>query len=282
MALSQRQLSELKRIIDAEANQTEKLAKRTGAAIAALYAGNMYSATAVAAITAQAADASTSANQLAAGLTAAYLAAVSGQVTGAAVGVPNLPLPPIRNGVPLTTVFERPVKLYRRRISQGVSPAEAFQQARQYADQIAAANIRLAQRETSRSVMRRLERDLGVTGYRRVVHPELSRTGTCGLCIAASDAVYKTSELMPIHDRCKCETMPIFGAEDPGNSLNNLTFKDLYGAAAAQPNARRASGTHAFDLKRVRYQVNQHGEWGPVLTVKGHKFTGPDEIAAAA
>jgi hypothetical protein len=64
------------------------------------------------------------------------------------------------------------------------------QQAMRLASAITDTNMTLAQRGRVPAAFERLEADLRVTGYRRVVHPELSRTGTCGLCIVASDQVY--------------------------------------------------------------------------------------------
>jgi len=98
-------------------------------------------------------------------------------------------------------------------------------------------------------------------GYRRVIHPELTAGGTCGLCIAASDRRYHKAELMPLHARCACTVAPIMrGGADPGNSLNNLDLGDLYEAAGS---------TSAAELKRTKWQVDAHGELGPVLAPKG-------------
>jgi hypothetical protein len=54
-------------------------------------------------------------------------------------------------------------------------------------------------RETTR---RHLAAAEDVTGYRRVIHPELSKSGTCGLCVAAADRIYYVDDLMPIHTNC--------------------------------------------------------------------------------
>lgn len=95
-----------------------------------------------------------------------------------------------------------------------------------------------------------------VTGWRRVIHPELSAQGSCGLCVAASDRVYKVNDLQPIHQRCNCIPAPILDGKDPGGVLNDLDLARLY---------KDAGSTGAKDLKRTRYQVSEHGELGPVL-----------------
>lgn len=119
---------------------------------------------------------------------------------------------------------------------------------------IAEDDVRLADRVATSDV---LDAVPGVTGYRRVIHPELSAGGTCGMCIVAADRVYSTGSLMPIHARCKCTVAPIVGEDDPGKELNAADLKAMYDAAG---------GTDAASLKRTRYQIDIHGELGPVLT----------------
>ena len=87
----------------------------------------------------------------------------------------------------------------------------------------------------------------------------MSEGGTCGLCIAASDRIYRPGKLLPIHANCRCGTAEITKSADPGNSLNNLSLGDLYEAAGS---------TAAEALKGTRWKVAEHGELGPVLTPK--------------
>lgn len=48
----------------------------------------------------------------------------------------------------------------------------------------------------------------GYETYMRVPHPEASKSGTCGLCWAASMRLYSTSHLMPLHAHCHCSVVP--------------------------------------------------------------------------
>jgi len=110
-----------------------------------------------------------------------------------------------------------------------------------------------------------------IRGYRRVIHPELSKGGTCGLCIAASDRIYSVKELKALHDRCECTVLPIVGEKDPGSGLNNLDLKTLY---------RNAGGsTSREQLKKTAYKVDEHGELGPVLVVQNNKFRNARQAA---
>lgn len=266
---------DLLRWVEQFSNQSEAIKQRLAQAILAMYVGvDFYSTAEVAAAAQQAAATSNTAALQQAGLAAAYVSLVTSLVSGENLPTPALLLPALRNGADMTDVFSRPAKLFRRLRSQGVSPDEAFRQAMRLAAQISEMNMTLAQREAYQQTFAKLEQRVGITGYRRIVHPELAKTGSCGLCIVASDQVYHTAFLLPIHGNCNCTVLPIIGEIDPGSSLNNMTLGDFYAAAG--------DSTHAHDLKRVRVVVNEHGEYGPVLGVEGQHFTGPGDLAAAA
>lgn len=109
-----------------------------------------------------------------------------------------------------------------------------------------------------------------ILGYRRLTHPERSETGVCGLCLAAADRIYTLAELLPIHGRCKCTVAPITSDYDPGES-NLVDLERLYRAAGATVDKRQS--TKGRDLKNVRYQVDEHGELGLVLSRAGDTFS---------
>lgn len=102
-----------------------------------------------------------------------------------------------------------------------------------------------------------------ITGWRRVIHPERSKGGSCGLCVAISDRLYGPTEPLEVHDECKCTTVAVKDHRDPGSKLNTADLKALYAAAGS---------TGRADLKRTRYQVNEHGELGRVLTDEKDHF----------
>lgn len=95
-----------------------------------------------------------------------------------------------------------------------------------------------------------------VSTYRRVIHPEMSKSGTCGLCIVASDRYYSTGHLLPLHNRCKCTVAPL-GKKDLGLHLNQQDLQHLYDAAGS---------TSGRDLKNIRVKEMPHGELGTILT----------------
>lgn len=100
-----------------------------------------------------------------------------------------------------------------------------------------------------------------VLGWRRVIHPERSKGGTCGLCAAASTRMYPRGELMPIHAGCSCVPTPVLPGEDVAAEMNKVDLGQLY--------TDSGGGTDSASLKRTRYGVSEHGELGPVLHAYG-------------
>lgn len=105
-------------------------------------------------------------------------------------------------------------------------------------------------------------RKSGVTRYRRIIHPELSKTGTCGLCVVAADRVYSIAALMPLHGNCHCTVLPIVGDNDPGLRLNDDDLKRIY---------KEAGGTASAKLRQTRVLTLTNSEIGPVLSAKDVK-----------
>lgn len=117
-------------------------------------------------------------------------------------------------------------------------------------------NIALAARNQAQATMAEAGKRGLITGYRRVLHAELSHKGSCGLCVAASTEIYHASHLMPLHPGCHCVPVPIGPNRDPGGAINDRDLERFY---------RDAGGTSAEKLRETRYKVDSHGEIGPVL-----------------
>ena len=121
-------------------------------------------------------------------------------------------------------------------------------------------NVALASRNQAAATMAAAA-DAGlITGYRRVLHAELSHEGSCGLCVAASTEIYRASHLMPLHPGCHCVPVPIGPNKDPGAAINDRDLGRFYSDAG---------GTSAEKLRATRYKVDEHGEVGPVLRPHG-------------
>jgi hypothetical protein len=252
-------------LIDAHARARTTIRAAVLAEIRRLWAAllNRYDDEQVAGYTAAVARAVAAGQQREANLVAAQLR------RSLAVFDVSAPLVPVRlvdapRGTDPQAVAERPVKDYRRLRLQGLEDLEAAERAERRALLVAETDLTIGMREGARQTLAPIDE---VVGFRRIIRPELSEGGTCGLCIVASDRIYRAEHLMPIHDRCKCVVAPVLaGGRDPGRSLNREDLRRLYVDAGA---------TAAAALKRTRYQLTEHGELGPVLNPAGQDPTGP-------
>ena len=156
-------------------------------------------------------------------------------------------------GIPDEDVWDRPLEQYRYRLTEDGDEGAALDAAIDRA-------ITLVEEDLSRTMRRvvteHATRAPAVVGYRRVIHPEKSQGGTCGLCIVASTRLYSTDELMPIHTRCKCDVVEVTADEDLAEVLNQDDLAQLY---------QDAGGNTAEALKKTRYRVEEHSETGPRL-----------------
>lgn len=228
-----------------------------------------YSAAAVTEIATIAASQSVAGQQAAAGLAQQYASTLVTLMRGPsprAQAPKALVLPAVRQGVDLVEVYTRPAAKYRREYAFSEDTTVATDAALSRAQELAETDHLLTRREATQQTFKAL----GINRLRRVIHPELSKSGTCGLCIAASTRTYVVDELMPIHvPFCKCTSVPVDGPDDPGATLNEKDLQGLYAAAG---------GTSAAKLKRIR--MRQHGEYGPTLVDADHSFRGPRQTAA--
>jgi len=156
--------------------------------------------------------------------------------------------------------WNRPAEQYRYARSLGAEEEEAIQIALKRVDELGDLDMQLAMRKEANRIFTATPK---ITGYRRVLHPELADSKqSCGLCIAASTRIYKKKKLLPIHDHCHCGVMPVVGDEDPGNVFNEEDLAALY---------ELAGGNTGQALSRVRYRIDEHGELGPYLVEQGAK-----------
>lgn len=171
-----------------------------------------------------------------------------------------------RSDTSMLDVYARPAEQYLWAISQGKTDAEAMKIALKRVEVLAAADLAAAERDELQMIWN-LTPD--IVGHRRIIHPELSASGTCGLCIVAATRFYSTDELLPLHNNCKCTSLPVVAGNDPGLRLNEADLKEIYAAAGS---------TAAEDLKNTRVTVKENGELGPILVREGAKFRDVTEV----
>lgn len=229
----------------------------------------------IAQVTARAGQRVAAGQRAVAGLTDAYLSRVTSLSRGVVVspaGVGPEMSVPLRVGQDSwIKVYSRLPAEYRYQMSLGKSKQDALGAVLNRAREMASMDLDLAHRDQADKFMR----TRNVARFRRVIRPELSKGGTCGLCIAAADRVYNTGELMPIHDRCKCAVIAVDDG-DVGREWNDEAITEAYKRAVSD-----AGSTSGRELKKVRYKVVEHGELGPQLRVQGQRFRGPAEVAAS-
>lgn len=261
-------------LVDRQASVQLKIENTTVAAAAGIWRGvrNWRDPDEIATAAARVGELSRSGSKSSAALTDSYMARVLSDVVGGGpvrVGV-------VRTGVPLrdgvlsySTLYERVPQTVGYVRSTGAPLGEAITQGLARSDAMIRTDLALARRlQAHDSLIRQTQ----VIGYRRVIRPYVSKTGTCGLCIAAADRVYGVEELMPLHDRCQCIVLPVTRYADPGGTLNDLDLAEVYASSTSN---------RARDLREVRVRVEMHGELGPRLVNAGHRSTTPGERTAA-
>lgn len=159
-------------------------------------------------------------------------------------------------------------------IVNGATDEQALAVAKRRAGQVIDTDISLVVREQEAHTAKKL----GVKLYRRVLHPELAKSGlSCGLCIVAADRVYSVDRFKrEIHLNCNCEMVPIDGDNDPGLKLNQADLDSLYAAAGRAVGAEgpvTGGGKKQLGaLKRVRVGITEHGELGPILVNQSGEY----------
>ena len=130
----------------------------------------------------------------------------------------------LRLGAATEDVYQRPIRQVRYLESTGVPLAEAVQTATERLEKAALTDLQLARSTASQQVMYAAPETRGqkIRGYRRVIHPELG--AVCGLCIAASDRIYRKKELLPLHPGCVIE-----GTEVSADGIRALTRRRYSG-----------------------------------------------------
>jgi hypothetical protein len=71
--------------------------------------------------------------------------------------------------------------------------------------------------------------------------------------------------------------MPIFGRTDPGHVIEPERLESVHERIEERFGVSDAGARDPIDYRDALI-VHEHGEIGPVLAVRGQKFTGPNDI----
>jgi hypothetical protein len=267
------QVTQLGNLSDQHANQRESVISQLIKALLALWQdpGSWYDSNLIAGQAARSAQLVSSAQARTRTLTRSYANTLLKTLDAAPSKLPPIVSYYPRSGVTPLQVYSRPAVQFAYARSQGASVQEAHEVANQRLQDLAHSDVMLAERDEFQKVYKAAPK---VIGYRRVIHPELSRSGTCGLCAVAATRFYKTGDLLPLHNLCDCDTMPVTEGDDPGFRLNDDDLKKIYAAAG--------DTTQGDFLKEVRISIDEHGELGPILVRQGQEFRSAKDVGRPA
>jgi hypothetical protein len=159
-------------------------------------------------------------------------------------------------GVPALTVYSRPFVSLRMALGSGALFSDALAAGIVRAKSLAGTEIALSRRATGLAAR---SGNRNITGYRRT----LSGAENCSICEVAASNRYGRGDLMPIHAGCDCGEEPIYGSPLPRVVAPDEPVDSRFGSEVP---------TSADII------VHEHGELGPVLSIRGQHFTGPNDI----
>lgn len=191
-------------------------------------------------------------------LTDAYLALVLSNQMGRTVRAAG-PLADYPRGVDPAEVYARPYVEVRTKLAAGLPLTAAKSAGRARLQDIARTDVQLARTTTARRSFQRA----GVSRYQRV----LTGSKSCALCYVASTQTYSRDDLLPIHPGCDCSVAPVVGTFDRNAELEatHEAIQERFGATDR--------GGRAIDYRKSLI-VQEHGEMGPLLAVRGQHFQG--------
>jgi len=179
----------------------------------------------------------------------------------------DLSMSALRNGANVNQVYGRPFVQMRMALAKGESFTDALALGSRTADSFARTEVQLSRRQAS--LFARKAND-NIVGFLRT----LSGSENCALCYVASTQRYRKGDLLPIHPACDCGEMPIYGDSDPGQVIDRQLLDKSHEAVGQ----RFGIDLGGRDPDYRKIMIRDHGEMGPMLTVKGQKFTGPNSL----
>ncbi|WP_125262324.1 hypothetical protein [Streptomyces alboflavus] len=201
-------------------------------------------------------------------ITDAYLSAMIADMLGSAAAPTGVALDEALRGVPPDEVYTRPFVTTWTALAQGKAYGQAVAEGRTRLLSITETDLQLARTHAAQQSMRRS----GAKFFRR----RLTGSKNCALCTIAATQRYRVENLMPIHPGCDCKVEPLVGNRDPGQIIDEKLLREAHDAVAKGVGQSDAGG-RAPDYRDV-VVTRQHGEYGPLLAVRRHEFTGPDDL----
>ena len=164
-------------------------------------------------------------------LTAAFTEQAAREVTGVTRrGVYDLSrLDALRDGVDPVEEYLRPGHQVWYELSLGVAFAAAVEHGLNRAMTLSATDLQLAKTDAS---FQSFQQDDRVLAYERQ-----AGDNPCDLCSLAEGQISKADEVMPIHDNCACDAVPVF---DPDVAASAKSIDEVQALADTATDARVA------------------------------------------
>jgi hypothetical protein len=218
--------------------------------------------------------------QRVASLTDAYIAALAG-TTPVGVDIPTVTGAAPRLGAAPREVYRRPAATVYKKLATGGTYDTAVEAGDKRLVSLVKTDLQLAIRAQEQQTFP----GTGFDFYRRT----LTGLENCALCVIASTQRYTVGDLKPIHPGCDCGCAPVSASRDPGQVLNRQLLDALHDSIEVELKQRdpqgRDLGLGKTDAKGVPIAdftdlivVREHGEYGPTLTWRADRFTGPDAL----
>lgn len=207
-----------------------------------------------------------------ANLTASYIASIATLKAGrtvAAVPVDRALVLGAR-GIEAAEVYRRPAVTVYTALAAGKTFTEASTVGRERLRSIVGMDLQLSKTHQAR---RSLEPS-GFSAFRRT----LTGRENCAMCLIASTQRYFKEDLMPIHPGCDCGVEPLSEREAVSQVIDPELLEQTHNWVADFAGEADRGG-RAPDYRQL-IVAREHGEYGPTLSWRGQKFTGPDDVAA--
>lgn len=146
-------------------------------------------------------------------------------------------------------------------------------------DTLVQTDLQLAKTRTLYSAF---DQDLNVNREPIKIYRRVTGGNPCALCEIASDQVYFSDDMMPIHDNCECDIEEDDGARLTEHQLGYHHIGFVESLLGTGDQSKTIAALSDADAPPSAYHnlvsVEQHGELGPVLTWKGQAFKGPADL----
>lgn len=187
-------------------------------------------------------------------------------------------------GVPAAEVYHRPFASAYTELARGKSVSSAVAAGADRLSSLVLSGLQLAKTHAARDTMSRTRYE----SFQRT----LTGRENCALCVVASTQRYTRGDLLPIHPGCDCGVKPFYTEFDK-QVIDRPLLDETYTEIATRLD-HVSVGLDARDLGLGKTDArgrplsdftdllitNQHGELGPLLAWRDHKFTSADDIYA--